>query len=357
MYRVLIVDDDRLVRQGIISMMPWEKYGMVVVGEAQNGERALEFLKQTPVDLLFVDLDMPVMDGISLMEKSLEFNPKLLFVVLTFHEDFHYVQSALRIGALDYISKLEMESTDCDELLKRISQKVEGIMPKTNIKPDNNAKLRLTKVHNLHTVDEKEWDYLVKKWNEMYWIYDDTTFEELCSSTRELGISIWRVAQVLLHLTSEAEKNICSVGKEVPEYDNLDDFFQWLTAFREDLYKKASEETNLDKLQLCIIKAVIYVKENLGMQLNVEEITQIVNLSRSYFSINFKKYTGMSFKEFVRQERIKAAKILLVEKDTLVADIAQDIGYEDVNYFIRVFCGLTGMTPGEYRKQNLRKCN
>jgi two-component system response regulator YesN len=66
MYRVLIVDDDRLARQGIISMMPWEKYGMTVVGEAQNGEKALEALSQTSVDLLFVDLDMPVMENVSL---------------------------------------------------------------------------------------------------------------------------------------------------------------------------------------------------------------------------------------------------------------------------------------------------
>ena len=63
----------------------------------------------------------------------------------------------------------------------------------------------------------------------------------------------------------------------------------------------------------------------------------------------------MAFKEFVRRERIRQAKNLLVMQDKLLVDIALDIGYEDVNYFIRVFSELTGMTPGEYRRKNGRK--
>lgn len=359
MYRVLVVDDDRLARKGIISMMPWEKYGMTVVGEAQNGEKALEFLEGTPVDILFVDLDMPVVNGISLMKQSRELYPNLIFVVLTFHEDFHYVQTVLRMGAIDYISKLEMESADCDELLKGISEKVKTKMKLHNIKTDNynhkDYESELGEVNGRQTFNEKEWEYVVGKWREMYWLYDDITYEELCNRTKEMNVSIWRVSQVVLHLTSEAEKNISAVEKSVPEYRNLDEFFQWLTIFRQALYKKVSGEVNLDKMQLCIMKAVIFVKEHLGEKLHVEEIAQLVNLSRSYFSINFKKYTGMSFNEFVRQERIKAAQILLIENDALIADVSQDIGYEDVNYFIRIFCEVTGMTPGEYRKQNSKK--
>jgi two-component system response regulator YesN len=354
MYRVLIVDDDRLARQGIISMMQWEKYGMIVAGEAQNGEKALEFLAKTSVDVLFVDLDMPIMNGISLMENSRALYPNLLFVVLTFHEDFHYAQTALRMGAIDYISKLQMESTDCNELLREISKKVEGIMKQTNIRSDTDGKNNSRDNQTANDFNEIEWEHLVGKWKQMYWLYDDITYEELCNRTKVLHIPIWRVAQVLLHLTSVAEENIVVVEKTIQEYKNLDDFFEWITSFRETLYKKASQETNFGKMQLCIMKAVIYVKEHLGTKMHVEEVAQIVNLSRSYFSVNFKKNTGMAFNEFVRQERVRAAQILLVEMDSLISDIAQKVSYEDVNYFIRVFCDLTGMTPGEYRKQNGR---
>ncbi|MBU3110275.1 response regulator transcription factor [Clostridium lacusfryxellense] len=361
MYSVLIVDDDRMGRQGIISMMPWEKYGMIVMGEAQNGEKALEFLAHTMVDLVFVDLDMPVIDGISLMQKCKELYPNLLYVVMTFHEDFHYVQSALRIGAIDYISKLQMESTDCDELLKRISQRVEDNMHKKSM-GDNGHRESVSKsnskeINIVHAFEEKEWQSIVKRWNEMFWIYDDVIFEELCTSTRGLDLSIWRVAQVLLQLTSRAEESISKVHKDIPEYKNLDDFFKWLTSFRDALHKASSNETNLDNMPLSIMKIVVFIEENLGSQLHAEEIASKINLSRSYFSINFKKYTGMAFKEFVRRERIRKAKTLLVMKDAPLADIALDIGYEDVSYFIRVFSELTGMTPGEYRKQHSRKYN
>ena len=252
-----------------------------------------------------------------------------------------------------------MESTDCDELLKRISQRVEDNMLKKNIIANDYresvSKSNSEGTHIVHAFEEKEWQSIVKRWNEMFWIYDDVIFEELCTSTRGLDISIWRVAQVLLQLTSRAEENISKVHKDIPEYKNLDDFFKWLTSFRDALHKASSHETNLDNMPLSIMKIVVFIEENLGSQLHAEEIASKINLSRSYFSINFKKYTGMAFKEFVRRERIRKAKTLLVMKDAPLADIALDIGYEDVSYFIRVFSELTGMTPGEYRKQHGRK--
>ena len=67
--RVLVVDDDKLARKGLISIMNWEKYGFEVVGDVQNGSKALEFLKDNMVDVVFTDIDMPEIDGIELMGK------------------------------------------------------------------------------------------------------------------------------------------------------------------------------------------------------------------------------------------------------------------------------------------------
>ena len=120
MINVLIVDDDRFARMGLISMIPWEKYGMKIVGEAANGKRALEFIQQNPVDLMFVDIAMPVMDGIELIRRVKEESRHIHFVLLTFHEEFEYVQEALRLGALDYISKDKMEMEDYNDIMQRI---------------------------------------------------------------------------------------------------------------------------------------------------------------------------------------------------------------------------------------------
>ncbi|WP_284645928.1 response regulator [Paenibacillus silviterrae] len=122
--RVLIVDDDKLVRKGLISAMPWAEFGMEVVGEANHGEKALEFMGSHPVDLLLTDLAMPVMSGIELMREVRKRYPQIHIVVLTLHQDFEYIQEALRLGAIDYIAKVQLEKERFDQVLGRIAERI-----------------------------------------------------------------------------------------------------------------------------------------------------------------------------------------------------------------------------------------
>ena len=78
MINVLIVDDDRFARMGLISMIPWEDYGMKIVGEAANGRRALEFMRQNKVNLMFVDIAMPIMDGMQLIRSGLKVGERII---------------------------------------------------------------------------------------------------------------------------------------------------------------------------------------------------------------------------------------------------------------------------------------
>lgn len=103
---VLIVDDDKLARKGLVAIMDWKKYGFEVVGDVQNGRKALEFLRNHPVDIVFTDIDMPEIDGLELMQMCGEEFPEIKFVILSVYESFSYAQTAIRMGALDYISKI-----------------------------------------------------------------------------------------------------------------------------------------------------------------------------------------------------------------------------------------------------------
>lgn len=125
MIRVLIVDDEKIVRKGIATFMPWQDYGMVVVGEANNGEKALQFMEKNKVDLLLTDLSMPVMSGIELMKEVRQRYPHVQIVVLTLHQTFEYVQEALRLGAVDYISKTQLEQEQFEDVLGRIATLME----------------------------------------------------------------------------------------------------------------------------------------------------------------------------------------------------------------------------------------
>ena len=124
MLKVLIVDDDKLTRKGLIAVMPWDKYGMEVAGESSNGVQALEFLDKHEVDLVLSDLEMPLMSGLEFMKQAKARYPGLQFVVLTVHTYFEYIQQALRLGAIDYIAKVQFDKENLDAILNRISDRM-----------------------------------------------------------------------------------------------------------------------------------------------------------------------------------------------------------------------------------------
>lgn len=138
--RVFVVEDDRLVRKGFISLMPWEQFGMSVVGEAGNGEDALGFLENHEVDLLITDLAMPVMSGIDLIRVVRDKYPKVWSVILTFHQDFEFIQEALRLGAIDYIAKTELQQDKMEEVLGRIDSRIRYEMGQQGIATDSSPK-------------------------------------------------------------------------------------------------------------------------------------------------------------------------------------------------------------------------
>lgn len=124
MLKTLIVDDEKLVRKGIISIFPWEQYEIEIVGEAGNGELALEILQEQAIDLIFVDLTMPIMGGLELMKEIGERFPDTWMVVLTCHQDFSYIQEALRLGAIDYIIKTQLDQETIEHALERITSRI-----------------------------------------------------------------------------------------------------------------------------------------------------------------------------------------------------------------------------------------
>lgn len=123
MIRVYVVDDEKLVRRGIIGLIDWEKYGMQVVGDSGSGEETIGFLGREKVDLLFSDLEMPGLSGISFLEKVRALQPEMQIVVLTMHQEFELIQQALRIGILDYITKEQIEEENVDALMESISRR------------------------------------------------------------------------------------------------------------------------------------------------------------------------------------------------------------------------------------------
>lgn len=127
MIKVMIVDDDKLVRLGLLHTMPWSKHDMTVVGEAANGNKAMEFIKENEIDLMFIDIEMPGMSGLELLKSVKALNSSISCVMLTMHQEFTYIQDSLRLGVLDYIIKTELSEDNFDEVLERIKNRLHNI--------------------------------------------------------------------------------------------------------------------------------------------------------------------------------------------------------------------------------------
>lgn len=105
MLKVLIVDDEALVRRGIMLGVDWSARDCVVVGEAANGEEGIAAVERYKPNLIITDVRMPRMDGIEMMNRLREAGCRAHVIVLTAHSDFSYARSALQFGADDYLLK------------------------------------------------------------------------------------------------------------------------------------------------------------------------------------------------------------------------------------------------------------
>jgi two-component system response regulator YesN len=236
MIKVMVVDDDKLVRKGLISAMPWRDYDMEVIGEASNGEKALEFLQSNTVDLLLTDLAMPVMSGIDLIKKVRKQFSTVHIVVLTLHQDFEYIQEVLRLGVIDYIAKVQLEKERFEEVLERIYNRIVQEQKKV---PNSNERYTCERGYALISLNHRVEDSWVKAWRESsflsivevdvnlwVWVHQEDHASELGLEQLSQEISTklgWSLIQ-LNNLSGRCHKD---VHRRLREYREKDFFYDY----------------------------------------------------------------------------------------------------------------------------------
>jgi len=120
MKKILVVEDEYLVRIGICLLCDWEKHGYVVIGNASNGIEALEIIKKNKPHIILTDLMMDDMDGFELIKECQRLYPEIALVVLSNYNDFDNVKKAMQLGARDYILKLTIKPQELLETLDLI---------------------------------------------------------------------------------------------------------------------------------------------------------------------------------------------------------------------------------------------
>ncbi|MBQ9872091.1 MAG: helix-turn-helix transcriptional regulator [Eubacterium sp.] len=104
-----------------------------------------------------------------------------------------------------------------------------------------------------------------------------------------------------------------------------------------------------------VVKCMDYIGQNLHDKITMEQLAQHVKLNETYLSKLFRKETGLSISEYIRNKKIEEAMALLRYSEKTSIEIATDLGFSSHSYFISVFKKVCGMTPKEYRNQHFRR--
>jgi len=124
MLKVVLVDDEPIIREGLLLDVPWKEIGMEVVGQAEDGEQALDVLKETSPDIVLTDVRMPFLGGLDFIREAQKEHPHIVYLIISGHDEFSYAQQAVKLGVDEYILK-PIEIVDLKESLKRIKTSIE----------------------------------------------------------------------------------------------------------------------------------------------------------------------------------------------------------------------------------------
>lgn len=126
MIKVMIVDDELIVRVALRSIVDWEAFGFQIVAEAKNGREGIERYRALRPQLILTDVLMPEMDGLEMMRAIRAQDARVCFVVLSSYDDFSYAQQAMRVDAQEYLLKASLMEEDIEALLRRMFDRIAG---------------------------------------------------------------------------------------------------------------------------------------------------------------------------------------------------------------------------------------
>lgn len=158
LYRIILVDDEEEVRKSIIKKIDWENAGFCVVGDAENGEDALEKLEALEPDVILTDIRMPYMDGLTLAERVRQKYPSTKIIIFSGFDDFEYAKQAIKLNVTEYILK-PVNVEELTAILKRIKANLDQeIEQKRNV-----SLLRENYIKNLPILREQFLNDLVSR--------------------------------------------------------------------------------------------------------------------------------------------------------------------------------------------------
>lgn len=411
MYTVVIADDEEEIRRSLIRKIEWEKLGFQIVGEAANGEDALELVEKYNPDLLLTDVKMPFISGIELARQVREIRPAIQIAFLSGYDDFSYAQQAIQYNIISYMLK-PISSEDLTKELIKIRTKIEEKFRQFASFYEDTGKIEKTEFLMSLFFEEArsskeelmnnivECGILEEGHHESlnYTVIVTSILDENGENRTTRGMvnavdsilkkyvkhtSVYiqgRVVSLLMATHTGFEKylhilveDICQNVNRIMEYD----CFIGVSRISEDLtgvhecyleaikaMEYADRETNpvrfiadLEQRKkssqiICDHAVKIIMEQYMDANLSLIDVSSQIGVSPNYLSALLKKENGITFKDLLTKKRIEKAQELLLTSSMKIREIAETCGYNDQHYFSYCFKKYTGMSPNACRRKN-----
>ena len=350
--RLLIVDDEQSTIRIIKKMIDFEAYGMELIGEAHNGDEAMTFLHaKEPPEIVITDMNMAVMDGVSLMRYIQENTKDVKLIVVSGYVNYPYTHAAIRANVVDYIMKpvdpKELKKA-LHECCKRVAEarklSVQNSDERMNLEVDvyqfllkgTNELLRMISYRN-----HKECDKCLDK------LLDRLKKEE---ADEKIGPAVYRIMMASLQrFLAENDMDILAADRlRQADVHTCADAVGLMRSVVHELIQDM-EEKKVGKRSL--EEVLDYINSHYNENLRLETIADMFHYNKEYLTTIFKKKYGLNVGEYVIHLKIEAAKRQLKYTTKSMDEIMESLGYADASYFYRQFKKVEGISPGQYRKE------
>ncbi len=359
MYHVLIVDDERIIREGLARHVAWNALGAQVTGTAGSAKEALSIIASRPVDLLVTDIKMPVKNGLDMVREIMESGYAPQVILISSYNDFTYAQQAV---SLDLVCDYVLKPIDVPEFERKVRLAIQKLQKRRSLcEPlDTHDYMRLlSQLENIGFDRHRFVELLAtqapiafSKWAEVEEAlqgggYAQATvlhfFSNLLLHIEELVRSGSLEINSSLSGLSQAHTQLLHAGDKAGAFACMRQALQYIC---ETVQKNGSCEKSP-----LIAAAVEQVRQNYrSVDFNLSSLAAFLNVTPNYLSMRFKEEIGIAFTRYLTRQRLEHAKILLRSPQNRISAVANAVGFSDEKYFIRVFKQEIGETPKKFQQ-------
>ncbi|MCH3971196.1 MAG: response regulator [Oscillospiraceae bacterium] len=347
MHKVMLVDDFEIFRSQLKQQESWKNQSQFcIAGEADNGVEALEYLRGHPVDILVTDIKMPKMDGIELLQAVKEERLCECVILLSEYADFEYAREGIVLGAFDYLIKPVSDGTFLNAL-----KRAADFLRQSAARPELQDALydeRNAVIKSILQGSDHFQEAVARLSEKCYSMAD----QDFIKSGAFLAKTIKKIYAVLVQERSWLPLLVPEVEHVCSEILQCDTMYMALSIFEEYMREVYTivhlyGPPNLPELSA---KVVAYVLSHPYDKLTLAQTAEKCFVNKAYLSHRFKIDVGKSFVEYVGCVKMQIARKLLDEADVTIAEVADQLHYEDPKYMSRLFKNYFGMAPSDYKK-------